>query len=100
MEPDNRHTENHIAPEQTMSEHRVTKSLPKSETFDEIQKATAWVMIGSAMAFAIIGIMAIWEVFGPNTGDIVWRAFSSLAIIAFASLVINVSARMIEDRRR
>ncbi len=68
--------------------------------FTIVQRITAWVMIVSAILFAFIGIMAVWGVFGPNTGDIVWRALSSLAIIKFASLIINVAVKMIEEHRK
>ena len=64
-----------------------------NEVFLIIRRVTAWVMILSAILFAMIGILAIWEVFGDNAGDVVWRAFSSLAIIAFAALVVNVASR-------
>ncbi|GEM_PF-3591866 len=67
--------------------------------FSTVQKITAWVMISSAVLFALIGIMAVWDVFGNNS-DIVWRCLSSLAIIAFAALIINVSIRMVEERRK
>ena len=58
-------------------------------TFEVIRHATAWIMIGSAVLFAFLGILATWGGFGSNAGDVIWRAFSSLAIIAFASLIIN-----------
>lgn len=70
----------------------------QSSTFDKLRHVTAWVMIASAIAFALIGILATWEVFGPNTGDVIWRSFSSLAIIAFAALIVNVAARMAESK--
>jgi len=68
-------------------------------TFDKIRRITAWTMIVSAISFALIGVLAVWQVFGNETGDIVWRAFSSLAIIAFAALIVNVASRMVENNR-
>ena len=68
------------------------------ETFIVIRRVTAWVMILSAILFAMIGILAIWEVFGDNAGDVVWRAFSSLAIIAFAALIVNVASRAMMNK--
>lgn len=61
--------------------------------FHTIKYVTSWVMVLSAILFAIIGIMAVWQVFGPDTGDVVGRAFASIAIVAFAALVVNVASR-------
>lgn len=69
-----------------------------NEIFLIIRRVTAWVMILSAILFAMIGILAIWEVLGDNAGDVVWRAFSSLAIIAFAALVVNVASRAMMNK--
>ena len=69
-----------------------------NEVFLIIRRVTAWVMILSAILFAMVGILAIWEVFGDNAGDVVWRAFSSLAIIAFAALVVNVASRAMMNK--
>lgn len=88
-----------------ISTHDLLRPADHSRTtldspFLMIQKATAWVMIASAVLFALVGIMAVWEVFGPDGGDVVMKAFSSLAIIAFAALIVNVSARLMEDHRK
>lgn len=66
--------------------------------FRKVERVTAWVLIISAVLFAVIGIAAIWGAFGDN-GDVVWRALGSLSVIALAALVINVGARMAENRR-
>lgn len=66
----------------------------KLGVFYAIKRATAWVMIISAIMFALVGVLAVWQVFGDDAGDVVWRAFSSLAIIAFAALVVNVASRI------
>ena len=73
----------------------VTPPVRTSEprTFNTVQKYAAIVMIISAILFALIGVLASWSVFGDNTGDVLWRAFSSLGIIAFAALVVNVASR-------
>jgi hypothetical protein len=68
----------------------------ESSLFIKLRHGSAWAMIISAIVFALIGILATWSVFGPSTNDIVWRSFSSLAIIAFASLIVNVASRMVE----
>jgi hypothetical protein len=52
-----------------------------------------------AIGFALVSILAIWQVFGDGTGEIVWRALSSLATIAFAALVINVATKLIEQHK-
>jgi len=72
---------------------------PVQSKFAMIRRVTASVTITSAILFALISILAIWEVFGQNTGDVVWRSASSLAVIGFASLIVNVVARSMEERR-
>jgi putative Mn2+ efflux pump MntP len=66
--------------------------------FHVIKHVTAWIMIISATLFALIGVLAIWEVFGQDAEDVIGRAFASLAIIAFASLVVNVASRVAEGK--
>jgi hypothetical protein len=67
-------------------------------TFRKVERATAWVLILSAVLFAIIGIASIWGAFGDDSG-IVWRSLGSLSVIALAALVINVGARMAEGKK-
>jgi len=81
------------------ADQNTTHLSPRTGIFTQIKQITAWVMILSAVLFALIGVMGIWQVFGNNTGDVVWRAFSSLLIIAFAALIINVASRAGEDKR-
>lgn len=69
------------------------------EIFITIRRVTAWVMIMSAILFALVGVLAIWEVLGESAGDVVWRAFSSLAIIAFAALVVNVASKAMMSKQ-
>lgn len=66
--------------------------------FSAVQKVTAWVMIVSAILFALVGILAIWQVFGENAGDTIGRAFGSLVIVAFAALIVNVASRIGEGK--
>jgi|GEM_PF-1823823 len=73
-------------------------AMAKKSAFSQIQKVTAWVMIISAMLFALVGVMAIWQVFGDNAGDTIGRAFGSLVIIAFAALIVNVASRVGEGK--
>jgi len=72
--------------------------LAKKSAFNQIQRVTAWVMIISAILFALVGVMAIWQVFGDNAGDTIGRAFGSLVIIAFAALIVNVASRVGEGK--
>ncbi|HEX6258717.1 MAG TPA: hypothetical protein VFZ48_04510 [Candidatus Saccharimonadales bacterium] len=67
----------------------------KAEVFMAIRRVTAWVMIMSAILFALIGILAVWEVLGKSAGEVLGRAFLSLAILAFASLIVNVASRAV-----
>lgn len=85
---------------QTKNEQEKTAptQLQKKDTLTVIKRVTAWVMIISATLFALVGVLAVWEVFGDNAGDVVWRAFASLGIIAFAALVVNVASRVAEGK--
>lgn len=77
---------------------QVAPPQKDNEVFMVIRRVTAWVMIMSAILFALVGVLAIWEVLGESAGNVVWRAFSSLAIIAFASLVVNVASRAMMNK--
>jgi len=67
-------------------------------TFAKVERVTAWVLIVSAVLFAVIGIASIWGAFGDD-GDVVWRSLGSLAVIALAAVIINVGARMAEGKK-
>ena len=99
MDQQEQHNVSSPEPQATSITNDSAKSRTVPSVFLTIQHATAWVMIISAILFAIVGILGVWQVLGDNAGDVVWRALSSLAIIAFAALIINVSVRMAEDRR-
>jgi hypothetical protein len=70
----------------------------KENVFMSVKRVTAWIMIISAVLFALVGLMGIWQLLGEDTGDIVWRASSSLLVIAFASLIVNVASRVGESK--
>jgi hypothetical protein len=91
QEPD---TNNVQAPHTPPHDVRNGNVSPANSVFLTIKHITAWVMIISAILFALIGVLAVWEVLGTNAGDVVWRAFISMVIIAFASLVVNVASRI------
>lgn len=85
-------------PKQQENSQKPAEQKHDNEVFVTIRRVTAWVMIMSAILFALVGVLAIWEVLGESAGDVVWRAFSSLAIIAFASLVVNVASRAMMNK--
>lgn len=64
----------------------------------KIEKISAWVLISSAVIFAIISILSIWGVFSNSSG-IVWKSLSSMSVLAFMSLVINVAARIFDGKK-
>ncbi|MDR0887088.1 MAG: hypothetical protein LBM97_00085 [Candidatus Nomurabacteria bacterium] len=70
-----------------------------SQTTIAIRQVCAWVTIISAAVFAFIAILAVWQVFGDITGDVVGRALGSLFIIGFASGVIAVVSSLLNDNR-
>lgn len=72
------------------------KKVVHSQTVMSIRTVCAWITITSAAVFAFISILAIWDVFGKDTGDIVGRAFSSLVIIGFAALIIGLISPMLD----
>jgi hypothetical protein len=69
---------------------------PKEPMARRVQKGSAWALMISAILFALIAISAIWGVFGDNN-NAAWKSVASLGIVALASLVINVGARIFED---
>ncbi len=74
---------------------------PKTDggAFHAVQRVSAWVMILSGIFFTLISLLAIWKVFGDNTGDVVWRSLSSLGVIAVAALIVNVAARAFDQQK-
>lgn len=71
---------------------------PQSGALAKVEKITAWILILSGILFALVGLMSIWGAFGGNT-DIVWRSLGSLAVIAFTALIVNVGARIAENKK-
>jgi hypothetical protein len=87
-------------PEASASTQIPVAAAPSSDLsrFKKVERVTAWVLILSAVLFAVIGILAIWGAFGDDT-NVVWRSLGRLSVIALASLVVNVGARMAEGRK-
>lgn len=82
----------------SVPQHTNVSDSSKENVFASVKHITAWIMIISAVLFALIGLMGIWQLLGEDTGDIMWRAFSSLLVIAFASLIVNVASRVGESK--
>lgn len=82
-----------MSEQQSDKQERAQKvEISNGALFRQVRQASAWIMLISAVLFAFMSIMAIWGVFG-DTSETIWRSLSSLAVIAFASLVANVAAR-------
>lgn len=64
-----------------------------------VEKVTVWTMVFSAIFFALISILAVWGLFA-DSGDIVGRSLSTIAIIAVTALIINVGANMLESKKK
>lgn len=74
--------------------------LPKTESLaHKINRIMAFVLIVSAIAFVLISILSIWEVFGPDAGTVVWRSLGSLGAIALGALIISIASKLIDDRQ-
>lgn len=68
--------------------------------FHKINRITALVLVVCAILFAIVSILSIWQVFGEDNGEVVWRSLSSLATVAFAALVVNVASKLVENSHK
>ena len=67
----------------------VVESLPFSNpVFTSIRKITLALLITSASLLALFGVLAIWDIL---SGEVLNKSLSSIAIIAFASVVIVIT---------
>lgn len=99
-----------LAPEQNPQPAPVLASTPAAvetpakhadmEIFRKINRVTALTLVVCAMLFAVVSILSIWQVFGKDNGEIVWRSLSSLATVAFAALVVNVASKLVENNHK
>ena len=64
------------------AENAVSAGAP---AFRSIRQVTLGVLIASAAGLALLGVLAIWEVVSDK--DVVFRALSSLGILAFSALI-------------
>lgn len=70
------------------SDEVVDPNVPEvpNQTFRMIRIATLGVLIVSAALLALLGVFSIWEIITDK--DTLYKALSSLAIIAFSSFII------------
>lgn len=71
----------------------------QSSAIRSVAKISAWVLILSAVLFALIAIAAIWGVFGNNS-NAAWKSAASFGLIALAALVVNIGTRIYEGKRK
>ncbi|MEO6513881.1 MAG: hypothetical protein ABIR37_04320 [Candidatus Saccharimonadales bacterium] len=72
----------------------------KNSSIKLVEKITVWVMVLSALAFALISVLAIWGVISNKDGNVVARSFGTVATIAFAALIVNVGANMLDRTKK
>ena len=75
------------------------KFVKNNSTVHKIGKFSALLLIASAFIFAVIAILAVWGVLG-NSSEAVWKALASLAILTFSLIVVNIGARLYEDKKK
>lgn len=94
MEENNQTDKPQIIEGQQGGNELVVKS--PANPFRTVRKISAWAMIICAILFAIIAILAIWGVFNSSS-DFIWRSLSTLTVLAFCSLVINVGSKIYDS---
>jgi membrane protein YdbS with pleckstrin-like domain len=65
-----------------------------SENVKAVRRVCGYVTITSTTLFAFIAILSVWGLFDGS--DVVWRSFSSLAIIGFAALIVATVSPLID----
>lgn len=90
-------TTNVVSPAHVVISPAANKIAEDDTIYAKVRHATAWTLIVTAACFAFIGVLAVWNFFGPNS-DAVGKAFASLAIIGFATLIVNLGSRLAEKR--
>ncbi|MEK7612263.1 MAG: hypothetical protein AAB407_02900 [Patescibacteria group bacterium] len=50
-----------------------------------IKRICLWVVVTSIILFAVIALLAIWDVIKDNS--FVWKSLTSLAVVCFSGLV-------------
>ncbi len=64
----------------------------------KINRITAIILIVSGSVFVLIAILAIWQVFGKDNSDVVWRALGSLGAIALGALIVSVASKLVDEK--
>ena len=88
---------------QTAPHHQPAADQPpaqKQSAIKMVERITVWVMVFSAIFFALISILAIWGAFNEDSDDIVGKSLGTLAVIAFTALVVNVGANMLDAKKK
>jgi len=71
-------------------------SQSNSSAIKKVKRISAWVLIFSAILFALLAIMSIWGVF--SSSSVAWRFAISLEIIAI--LIVDIEARIYKGKSR
>lgn len=66
----------------------------------KINRIMALILIFSGISFVLIAILSIWEVFGPDAGDVVWKALGSLGAIALGALIVSVASKLVDGHQK
>jgi hypothetical protein len=74
----------------------ATPALP-SPAFKIVRQITLTILIISVSLLAILGVLAIWEVIKDK--DVLYKSLSSVAILAFGSLIIVITSLEREGNR-
>lgn len=80
--------------------HFSSPTAEHSSNIKAVEKVTVWVMVLSAIVFALISILAIWGLFGDDPGSVIGRSLGTVAVIAFAALVVNVGANVLDRPKK
>ncbi len=65
----------------------------QSSVVTTVRHVSAIVLVVSGVGFALLSVFSIWEIIDTDS-DLVWRSLGSLAIIALASIIINLGAKI------
>ena len=98
--------ENNTTPNNPL-QHTEIIPAPQVSTGDQpgrlarkINHVTALVLLFSGIVFVLIAILAIWQVFGPDAGSVIWRSLGSLGVLALGALIVAVSAKLVDDSQQ
>lgn len=78
----------------------ITRSTKEISFTQKINRIMALVLIFSGISFVLVAILSIWEVFGSDTGDVVWKALGSLGAIALGALIVSVASKLVDGHHK